>query len=141
MLPNTYDLYRPTNHIKLTCKYLEFQAIRFKFHYRIKQRSIIFQSVIPGTVQGDKRLCTSQRSVKLCPTSNKCPRSTQGTYFRSHARLVNQRVQISQELLIDVPNHHTFYMHSITYKKQGGSRSTLHISSITSSTCFVTYKK
>jgi hypothetical protein len=35
-LPNAYDLYRPTSHIKLTYKYLEFQAIRFKFHDRIK---------------------------------------------------------------------------------------------------------
>jgi hypothetical protein len=32
---------------------------------------------------------------------------------------VNQHVQISQELLIDVPNHHTFYTRSTTYKKQG----------------------
>jgi hypothetical protein len=35
------------SHIKLTCKYLVFQAIRFKFHDQIKQRPISFQSVIP----------------------------------------------------------------------------------------------
>jgi hypothetical protein len=38
--------------------------------------------------------------VKLCPTSNKRPRSTQGAYFRSHARSANQRVQNSQGLLL-----------------------------------------
>jgi hypothetical protein len=37
MLPDAYGLYRSASHIKLTCKYLEFQTIRFKFHDRIKQ--------------------------------------------------------------------------------------------------------
>jgi hypothetical protein len=32
----------------------------------------------------------------------------QEAYFRSHAWSVNQRVQISQGLLIDVPNHQAF---------------------------------
>jgi hypothetical protein len=140
-LPDAYGLYRPTRHIKLTCKYLGFQAFHFKFHDRIKQRPISFHSAIPGTAQGDKRLCASRWSAKLCPTSNKCPRSTQWAYFRSHARSANQCVQISQGLLIDVPNHHTFYTHSTAYKKQGDSRSTLHTSSITFSTRFATYKK
>jgi hypothetical protein len=57
--------------------------------------------------------------MKLCLTSNKCPQSTQGAYFRSHAWSANQRVQISQGLLIDIPNHHTFYTHSTVYKKIG----------------------
>jgi hypothetical protein len=59
MLQNAYGLYRPVSHIKLTCKYLGFQAIRFKFHDWIKQQPISFQSAIPGTVKGDKRLCAS----------------------------------------------------------------------------------
>jgi hypothetical protein len=42
----------------------------------------------------------------------------QGAYFQSHAQSVNQRVQISQGLLIDVPTHHTFYTRSTAYKKQ-----------------------
>jgi hypothetical protein len=120
---------------------LDLWAIRFKFHDRIKQRSISFQSAIPRTAQDNKCLCASRWSVKLCPTSNKCPRSMQGAYFRSHTRSVNQRVQISRGLLIDVPNHHTFYTCSTVYKKQGCSRSTLHTSSITFSMCFVAYKK
>jgi hypothetical protein len=81
MLPDAYGLYRPASHIKLTCKYLGFQAIRFKFYDRIKQQLISFQSVIAETVQGDKLLCASRRSVKLYSTSNKRPRSTQGAYF------------------------------------------------------------
>jgi hypothetical protein len=116
-LPNAYGLYRPASHIKLTCKYLEFQAICFKFYDRIKQRSISFQTAISKIEQGDKRLCASRRYVKLCPTSNMRPRSTQGAYFRSHARSANQRVQISQGLIIDVYNHHTFYTRSTAYKK------------------------
>jgi hypothetical protein len=116
-LPDAYGLYRPASHIKLTCKYLGFQAICFKFHDRIKQRSISFQSMIPGTTQGDKRLCASRRCVKLFPTSNKRSRSTQGAYFRSHAWSANQHVQISQGLLIDVSNHYTFYTRSTAYKK------------------------
>jgi hypothetical protein len=117
ILPDAYDLYRPTSHIKLTCIYLGFLAIRFKFHDRIKHRPISFQSMIPRIARGDKPLCASRRSVKLCPTSNKRPRSTQEAYFRSHARSANQRVQISYGLLIDVTNHHTFYMCSTAYKK------------------------
>jgi hypothetical protein len=140
-LPDAYGLYRPAGHIKLTCKYLKFQTICFKFHDRIKQRPISFQSVILGTGQGDKRLCASRWSAKICITSNKRPRLTQWAYFWSHARSANQRVQISQGLLIDVPNHHTFYTRSITYKKQGGYWSTLHTSSITFSTRFIMYKK
>jgi hypothetical protein len=119
MLPNAYGLYRPVSHIKFTCKYLGFQVIHFNFYDRIKQRPISFQSAIPGTAQGDKRLCTSRWSVKLCPTSNKRSWSTQGAYFRSHAWSANQCVQISQGLLIDVTNHHTFYTRSTAYKKQG----------------------
>jgi hypothetical protein len=76
MLPDAYGLYWPTSHIKLTCKYLGFQTIRFKFHGGIRQRPISFQNVILRTAQDDKRLCASRRSVKLCPTSNKRSRST-----------------------------------------------------------------
>jgi hypothetical protein len=56
----------------------------------------------------------------------------QWSYFRSHARSANQRVQISQGLLIDVPNHHTFYTHSTTYKKEGDSTHLLLLSIRTS---------
>jgi rRNA pseudouridine-1189 N-methylase Emg1 (Nep1/Mra1 family) len=43
----------------------------------------------------------------------------QGAYFQSHTRSANQRVQISQGLQIDIPNHHTFYTRSTAYKKKG----------------------
>jgi hypothetical protein len=97
-----------------------FRTIHFTFLDRINQRSIGFQSGVPETTQDDKCLCASRWFTKLYPTSNKCPRSTQGVYFQSHAQSANQRIQISQELPIDVPNHILyFYMHIITYKKQG----------------------
>jgi hypothetical protein len=35
------------------------EAIHYKFHDRINQRSISFQSAIPGTAQGDKHFCVS----------------------------------------------------------------------------------
>jgi hypothetical protein len=38
---------------------LDFGAIRFKFHDRINQRSINFQSAIPGITQSDKRFYAS----------------------------------------------------------------------------------
>jgi hypothetical protein len=95
-LLDAYSLYRPMSHIKLRCKYLGFQSIRFKFHDRIKQRPINFQSAIPGTVQVNKRLYVSWRYANLFPTSNKRPPSTQVAYFRSHARSANQHVQIRQ---------------------------------------------
>jgi hypothetical protein len=129
MLPDAYGLYRSASHIKLTYKYLGFQSIRFKFHDRIKQRPISFQSVISRTAQGDNRLCASQWSMKFYPSSNnKRPRSTQVSYFWSCTRSANQHVQISQWLLIDVPNHHIFYMRSTAYKKERGfSIDTPHI--------------
>jgi hypothetical protein len=112
MLSNAFSLYQPASHIKLISKYLGLQVIRFKFHDRIRQRTIIFQSAILQITEGDKRLYASRRSAKLCPTSNKHPRSTQGAYFQSYARSANQHVQISQGLSID------FYMCSSAYKKQ-----------------------
>jgi hypothetical protein len=33
---------------------LDLKAIRFKFHDRVKHRPIGFQSMTPGTAQGDK---------------------------------------------------------------------------------------
>jgi hypothetical protein len=43
---------------------------------------------------------------------NKHPRSTQGAHFQSHAWSANQRVQISQRLLINVPNHFLYFLHA-----------------------------
>jgi hypothetical protein len=36
-------------------KLFNLRAIRFKYHDRIKHHPIDFQSVTPGTMQGDKR--------------------------------------------------------------------------------------
>jgi hypothetical protein len=38
---------------------LDFEAIRFKFHDRVKQRLISFQSTILGTAQDDKHFYAS----------------------------------------------------------------------------------
>jgi hypothetical protein len=106
------------------------------------------------------------RSVKLCPYRNKRPRSTQGAYFRSHTRSVNQcvkirqglptdipnhllyflhthrRVQISQGLLINVPCHLLYFLHAQRHvQKERGYRSMYLSASITFSTCITAYKK
>jgi hypothetical protein len=142
---------------------LDFRAIRFKFHDRINQWSIRFQSVIPRTTQGDKRFCASWQSTKLCPNSNKCPWLAQGAYFWLHARSAYQRVKISQGLPIDVPNHllctkhhvrinhvlpidapYNFYYFQHAHhhvRKAWGSRSMLHTASITFSTRIAAYEK
>jgi hypothetical protein len=75
-------------------------------------KSISFQSVIPETVQDDKRFYASWRSAKFCPNRNKRPRLAQWAYFWSHAWSVNQRVNISQRLLIDVPNHLLYFLYA-----------------------------
>jgi hypothetical protein len=126
--------------------YLDSGAIRFKFNNRVKQRPISFQSVTPGTTQGDKQFGALERSVRLCPISSKCSRWMQGAHFRSHAWSSNQHIQKvrgsrlislniylmlficaaprtkSKGLPIDVPYHlsYAFYMCSTAYKKQGG---------------------
>jgi hypothetical protein len=84
---------------------LDFGAIRFKFYDRINQRPVSFQSAIPETAQGNKCFYAYWRYAKLCPNSNKRPRSMQWAYFRSHAWSAYQRVKINQGLLIDVLNH------------------------------------
>jgi hypothetical protein len=121
---------------------LNFGAICFKFHDHINQLPINFQNVIPETVQGDKRFCESWWSTKLCLNSNKRHWSTQGTYFRSHARSVNQRVKISKGLPIDAPYIFYYFQHARHHvQKARGSRSTLHTTSITFSPCVIVYKK
>jgi hypothetical protein len=121
---------------------LDFGAIHFKFHDRINQRPINFQSVIPETTQGDKHFYASWRSAKLCPNSNKHLRSMQVAYFRSHTRSMNQRVNISQGLPIDVSNHLLYFQHAHhRVQKVRGSRSMLHTTSITFNTCITAYKK
>jgi hypothetical protein len=92
---------------------LDFRPIRFKFHDRINQWLISFQSAISKIVQGDKRFYVSWRSVKLCLNSNKHPRLMQGSYFRSHVWSAYQHVQISQGLLIDLPNHLLYAQHYV----------------------------
>jgi hypothetical protein len=91
---------------------LDLVAIHFKFHDWINQRSISFQSAISETAQGDKHFCTSWQSVKLCRNRNKRPRSTQGAYFRSYARSVNQCVKISHGLPIDVLNQILYFLYA-----------------------------
>jgi DsbC/DsbD-like thiol-disulfide interchange protein len=53
-----------------------------------------------------------RRSAKLCQNKNKRPRSTQGAYFRSHTRSVNQRANISQGLPVDVPYYRLYFLHA-----------------------------
>jgi hypothetical protein len=66
-------------------KLLDFGAMHFKFHDRINQRPINFQSAISKIAQGDNRFCASQRYVKFCPTSNKHPDRCKGlTSNRTH---------------------------------------------------------
>jgi hypothetical protein len=102
-LSDIYDLYRPASHIKLTCKYLGFHAIHFKFHDRIKQWPTSFQSVIPGTVQGNKRFCTSRWSTKLCPTSNKRPcRRKRLTFDRMHDQRTNAYKSVRGSWLMSI---------------------------------------
>jgi hypothetical protein len=121
---------------------LDFRAIRFKFHDRINQTLISFQSVMPKITQGNKRFCASWWSAKLCPNSNKRLWSTQGAYFRSHARLANQHVKISQGLPIDVPNYLLYFSHTQHHvQKARGSRSMLHTVSITFSMRVTVYEK
>jgi hypothetical protein len=104
--------------------------------------------------------------VKLCPYRNKRPRLTQGAYFRSHARSVNQcvkirqglptdipnhllyflhthrRVQIRQGLLINVPYHLLYFLHAQRHvQKERGYRSMYLSASITFSTYITAYKK
>jgi hypothetical protein len=74
-------------------RFLYSGAIRFKFHDRINQRPINFQSATPGTARGDEHFYAFWWFARLCPIRIKRPRSTQRAYFWSHARLVNQRVQ------------------------------------------------
>jgi hypothetical protein len=60
----------------------------------------------------------------------------------NHLIYTQRRVQISQGLLIDVPNHFLYILH-VHYREQKvrGSRSTLHTASITFSTRITAYKK
>jgi hypothetical protein len=71
--------------------------------------------------------------MKLCPSSNKRPRLTQGAYFRSHARswltsltiilftCVSPRTKVrcSQSVVPYSIKIYAFYMCSTAYKKQG----------------------
>jgi hypothetical protein len=121
---------------------LDFGTIRFKFHDQINQWPISFQSVIPGTTQGDKCFCASWQFVKFCPNSNKRSRLMQGAYFRSHARSVNQRIKISQGLPIDVTNHLLYFLHAHhQVQKARDSRSMLHAASTIFNMRITAYKK
>jgi hypothetical protein len=100
------------------------------------------------------------------PNRNKCSQLTQGAYFRSHARSVNQHVQISQGLLIDVHNHLLYFLYACHHiqisherpidapnhllcilhvhhriQKARSSRSTLHTTFINFSMHSAVYKK
>jgi hypothetical protein len=109
---------------------LNFRAICFKFHYRINQRPISFQSAIPRTAQEDIHFYASWRYVKLCPNRNKHSRSTQGAYFHSYTWSANQSVKISQGLPIDVPNNLLYFLHMQHHvEKVRGSWSMLHTAS------------
>jgi hypothetical protein len=97
-------------------------------------------------------------------SANKCVKISQGLPIDVHNHLLyaQYRIQISQGLLIKVPNHLLYFLHVHTnskgllidvplsfyyfqcthrrVQKVRGSRSTLHTTSITFSTCIATYK-
>jgi hypothetical protein len=64
---------------------LDFGAIHFKFHDRINQRPISFQSTIPETTQGDE-------DITPLDTNNNPPLNVQGPITRARARQLNLEV-------------------------------------------------
>jgi hypothetical protein len=110
MLLYAYGLYQPASHIKLTCKYFEFQLIRFKFQDRIKQRPINFQSMIPGTTHGQRT------------NAYKSARGSWLTYltiilFTHISPRTKSKGLLIGSLLFSKKLY--FYIRSTTYKKQG----------------------
>jgi hypothetical protein len=60
----------------------------------------------------------------------------------NHLLCAQRRIQISQELLIDVPNHFLYFLYVYhREQKARGSRSTFYIAFITFSTRITAYKK
>jgi hypothetical protein len=112
---------------------LALRAICFKFHDRLKQRSIDFQNVTPETVQNDKRFYAYRYSVVLSPIISST-RSTQGADTRMHAWPMRQRISKSKGLLIDVLLCFYFQHVHRHVQKVRGSRSTLQTTSTTFST-------
>jgi hypothetical protein len=121
--------------------FLYFGAIRFKFHDRINQRSISFQSTFLGTAQDDKHFCALWWYAKLCLNRNKHPRSMQRAYLWSHTRSANQRVNINQGLPIDVPFYLILFTHVALCTKSKGIPIGMSFCPYTSYTRRVTYKK
>jgi hypothetical protein len=63
-------------------------------------------------------------------------------HIPNHLLYAQRHVQISQGLLIDVHNHLLYFLHTHhCERKVRGSRSMLHITSITFSTRIAAYKK
>jgi hypothetical protein len=60
----------------------------------------------------------------------------------NHLLYAQRRIQIIQGLWIDIPNHLLYFSHTHHHEwKAQGSRSMLHIASITFSTRITAYKK
>jgi hypothetical protein len=127
---------------KLTCTHKSaLRAIRFKYHDRLQQLPIGFQSTTLETTQNDERFYAYRRSVALDPITSST-RSKQGAGTQTHTRAMHQRVSKSKGLPIDV--HLCFYYSQHAHRcvqKVRGYRSTYLSTSITSSMCIAAYKK
>jgi hypothetical protein len=122
--------------------YLDSGAIRFKFNDRVKQRPISFQSVTPGTTQGDKQFDSLERSVRLCPISSKCSRWMQGAHFRSHAWSSKQHIQkVRGSRLISLNIYLMLFICSAPRTKTRGSRLTSLIIYLMFFTCVALHTK
>jgi hypothetical protein len=121
--------------LNLRASKLALRAIRFKFHDRVKQCPIGFQSTTPETTQNDEYFCTYRHSVALGSITG-VTRSMKGVDTRMHTRPMCQHINQSKGLLIDAP-YNFYYFQPAHYRiqKARGSRSTLHTTSSTFHTC------
>jgi hypothetical protein len=126
----------------LTCTHkLAHRAIRFKYHDRLQQRPISFQSATPETAQNDEHFYVYRRSVVLIPIIGST-RSMQGADTRMHTRLMCQRVSKNKGLPIDVSLCFYYFQHAHHRVQQArDSRLTYLFSSTTFNMCIAVYKK
>jgi hypothetical protein len=83
---------RHTAWYNLHAPILALGAIHFKFHGRLKQCSISFQSMAPETTQNDECFYAYWHSVALNVITG-MTRSMQGADTRTHARPTHQQTQ------------------------------------------------
>jgi hypothetical protein len=132
---------RHTTSYNLHASNLALRTIRFKFHDRLKQRPIGFQSATLEPMQNNKCFCAYQHSVALDPITGST-QSMQGADTRMHTRPMHQCVSKSKGLMIDVPLCFYYFQHAHRrIQKVRGYWSTLHTAFTTFSTCIAAYKK